>query len=496
MNDSDSDDSVDLKEKNEKLRKENEELRKDLKESTLQLAALAHKEYQVPEGSIREDYQKICRAIETWIDYAEPGDFRNRFKEALKTEEKSHKLGGIGIDYQHFAASDPKLDFLKSLDMLPYFILSLIIGKYVFLEVLMKPYPIGVTEPQQAMFLSIEKEMSRIGKAKSKINQWRSDTLTALCATRSYKDKQADQLCRIQDALEKDLSFWYENSGSARSKARLRTEILEPSIKLHLEMQCSTQRYELIDERDVQFEPSSSEGQYLPYEVKEITTWKTMASDGTEESLQCLYPGLVVYDMEAVEKSELVEPIMAVFKRDTLPQARRSETSSSSKSFSQRAESAAKDTRDYKHQKTAAGASSKGIGGSFFNKATAWVESSLKSGDNRQSPERTSRRRRSPEPSSSRPNRRASLDTSSKEFQYTPSSYDQTMSYPQPSQPIQDWPASVHASPTTYTRKLTAEPHEEGKIIVETQYGKMAYTSSPGQPSGYYYGRPSVPDGT
>ncbi|KAJ8063116.1 hypothetical protein OCU04_008358 [Sclerotinia nivalis] len=493
MNDSGSDDSVDLREKNEELRKENEELRKELKASTLHLAELAHKEYQVPDGSIREDYQKICRAIETWIDYAEPGDFRNRFKETLKTEERTHKLSSIGIDYQLPAASDPKLDLLKSLDMLHYFILSLTIGKYVFFEVLMKPYPVGVTEPQQAMFLSIEKEMSRTGKAKSRIKQWRSDTLTALCATRSYKDKQVEQLSRIQDALEKDLSFWYGNSSSARLKARLRTEILEPSIKVHLEMQCSTQRYELIDERDVQFEPSSSKGQHLPHEVKEITTWKTITSDGTEESLQCLYPGLVVYATEAAEKSQLVEPIMAVFKGGTLPQARHSGTSSSANFFSQRAESATKETREYRHPKTAVGASSKRFSGFFLN---AWIESNRKSGDNRQSPERTSRTRRSPEPSSSQPNLCASLDTSSKEIHYTSSSYDQTMSYPQPSQPIQDWPASVQASPTPYTRTLYAEPNEEGKIIVETQYGKMAYTSSPGQPSGYYYGRPSVPDGT
>lgn len=160
MDDSDSNDS-----ETTNLRKENEELKRELKASTLHLAALAHKEYQVPDGSIREDYEKLCRAIETWIDYAssnETGDFRNRFKEALKIEEKTHRLRDIGIEYQSPAALDPRLDWLR-IDMLHYFILSLVIGKYVF-EILRRQYPIGVTETQEAMLLSIEEEMSKMGK--------------------------------------------------------------------------------------------------------------------------------------------------------------------------------------------------------------------------------------------------------------------------------------------------------------------------------------------
>lgn len=149
------------------LRRENDELRKQFKASTLHLAELAHKEYQVPDGSIREGYQQICRAIESWIDYASsdgPADFRNRFKEALKTEEKAHKLRDIGFEYQRPAASDKVLDWMKNLDMLHYYILSLTIGKYVSSDILMERYPIGTTEPQQAVFSSIEKEMIRVGK--------------------------------------------------------------------------------------------------------------------------------------------------------------------------------------------------------------------------------------------------------------------------------------------------------------------------------------------
>ena len=162
MNDSDSDDSEIAT-----LRKENKELKRDSKALTLQLAALAHKEYQVPDGSIRDDYQKICRAIETWIDYAssdEPGDFRSTFRDALKLEDKTHRLRDIGFEYQRPAASDKRLDWLKSLDMLHYLILSLTIGKYIFSEILIRRYPVGTTDDQYDTFTSIEREMLRMGK--------------------------------------------------------------------------------------------------------------------------------------------------------------------------------------------------------------------------------------------------------------------------------------------------------------------------------------------
>ncbi|KAF7890797.1 uncharacterized protein EAF01_010606 [Botrytis porri] len=484
MNDSDSDDS-----ENANLKKENEELRRELKASTLHLATLAHKEYQVPDGSIREDYQKICRAFETWIDYAssnESGDFRSDFRDALQSEEKTHALRAIGIEYQPPAASDPKLDYLKSLDMLHYFILSLLIGKYVFNEILRRKYPVGVTESQEDTLLGIEKEMIKMGKAKSKISQWKADSLTALCASREYKDEQSKEISHLQNDLEEEMSFWCDFGDSSRSKARLRSEILEPAVKLHLEMQCSTQSYEIFDEP----RRSSSKGEYSQDLVKEISTWKTMTSDGTEDVFQCVYPGVMVQSMETEDESVLVEPIMAVYKKNFWPQAKRSTTSSSMKSSS-RVDNSMKGPRNSKHQKISTSAS-KNLIGYFRNPFTG--SSGRKSGDDRQSPERKSpRRRRSLESSSSRPNRRASRDTSSKQVQIISSGHDQTISYQDLSQPLQDWKMAVHGSSTTYTRVLTANPHENNEYFVEVEPEEM-YTASPEQSSVAYYGRASVPD--
>ncbi|TGO47897.1 hypothetical protein BCON_0259g00060 [Botryotinia convoluta] len=469
MNDSDSDDS-----EKANLRKENEELKSELKASTLHLATLAHKEYQVPDGSIREDYQKICRAFETWIDYASsdrPGDFRSKFRDALKSEEKTYALRAIGIEYQPPAALDPKLDYLKSLDMLHYLILSLVIGKYVFYEIFIRQYPVGVTESQEDTLLGIEKEMVKMGKAKSKISQWKADSLTALCASREYKDEQSKEISRLQNDLEEELSFWYDFGDFSRSKARLRSQILEPSVKLHLEMQCSTQSYELFDEPYFQSRGSSSKGEHSQDLVKEISTWRTVTSDGTEDVFQCVYPGLVVHNTETEDASELVGPIMAVYKKNVGQQAKRSTTFSSVKSSS-RGDSLLKETREPKQQKTSTSRLS-----SF---AKPWFRvSGRKLGEDRQPPEQSIWRRR------------GSRDTSSKHFQDPSLSYDESMSHTQFSQPVQDW--SVHGSPTKYTRTLTAEPYAQDKIISQPEGSKaVEYTATPQQLHVYYQGRPSV----
>ncbi|TGO69499.1 hypothetical protein BOTNAR_0010g00360 [Botryotinia narcissicola] len=485
MTDSDSDDSEITR-----LGKENEELKRELKASTLHLATLAHKEYHIPDGSIREDYQKICRAFETWIDYAsfdEPGDFRNKFRDALKYEEKTYRLRAIGIKYQSPAASDPKLEYLQSLGMLHYLIMSLIIGKNVFYGILGRKYPIGVTKSQEDTLLSIEKEMVKMGKEKSKISQWKADSLTALCASREYKDEESKEISRLQNALEEESSFWYDFGDSPRSKARLRREILESSVKLHLEMQCSIHNYEIFNE----LMRGSSKGEHSQDLVKEISTWKTMTSDGTEDVVQCVYPGVMVHNMENEDESVLVEPIMAVYKKHFGPQAKRSTTSSSVKSSS-RADSPMKEPRNFKHQKISNSASKKII--SYVRNSFAG-SSGRKSGDDQQSPERKSpRRRRSLESSSSRPNRRVSRDTSSKQVQFVSSGYDQTISYPDFSQPSQDWKMAVHGSSTTYARILTADPHENDECIVKVEAEEMEYTASPEQSSVSYYGRAIVPD--
>jgi hypothetical protein len=196
---------MDDSDKIENLRRENEALKRELKETTLQLAALAHKEYQVPDGSIRDDYEKICRAIESWIDYAcsdQLGEFKYRYREALKIEDKTHRLRFIGLEFERPATSDLTLDWLKKQDMLHYYILSLTIGRYIFLEILMKPYPVGTTQSQEIAFSSIEEEMLKMGKGISLvfITAIYVDMLTGVLV-RSKVEEKPMEIRHIDSAL-------------------------------------------------------------------------------------------------------------------------------------------------------------------------------------------------------------------------------------------------------------------------------------------------------
>lgn len=151
----------------DELRVENEQLRTDLNQHRLRLAELSHKEYQIPDGSIRDELQKICRAIDSWIAYASEGQaehIKKKFQSAIDNEGREPRLVSLGLEPQRPATSDPKLKSFESLEELPDFILTLAIGKYVFGHILARDYPVGMTESQCDMLETVEEEMYRARK--------------------------------------------------------------------------------------------------------------------------------------------------------------------------------------------------------------------------------------------------------------------------------------------------------------------------------------------
>lgn len=110
------------------------------------------------------------------------------------------------------------------------------------------------------------------------------------------------------------------------------------------------------------------------------------------------------------------------------------------------------------------------------------------------SPERNSpRNRRSPEPAASRPSRRVSRDTDSKQAQYSSSSYDEPVNYSQSNLLVQGW--QMNSPPSTYSRASTTTPHND-EITVEVAEPEEMEPSGPEYASGYYHGRSSVQDGS
>ncbi|KAL1962683.1 hypothetical protein VTN77DRAFT_9317 [Rasamsonia byssochlamydoides] len=312
------------------LREENQRLRSELYECTLRLAELSHRDFQVPDGAVRDDYQKICQAIETWIDYAsrdEDGDFQDIYRDALDREQRTHKLRHLGLDPERRAASDPKLKELKNLETVHYFILSLVIGRHIF-DLLQQPYPVGMTKEQRAMLEDIEAEMLRMGKAPSRVYQWKSETLTALCASESFKKRKEEEVSVLWHELKDELSGWLSGGDTfSKHKDRLRQEVLESAVHLHQAMRCSIQQY-MVSWRpeDGQQADTDSIGETdSAWTSKDLATWRTVtSSNDAGHHFHRLYPGVIRLAMEeGQEKLQLVKPVMVVHKTPGPYHARR-----------------------------------------------------------------------------------------------------------------------------------------------------------------------------
>jgi hypothetical protein len=75
-----------------RLKEENVRLKKELHGYEVHMASLCHKGYQVPDGEIKDEYQRIYKAIERWIRYAlhdEPAaNFGETFQDAIIIEAR------------------------------------------------------------------------------------------------------------------------------------------------------------------------------------------------------------------------------------------------------------------------------------------------------------------------------------------------------------------------------------------------------------------------
>jgi hypothetical protein len=155
------------------LKEENVRLKKELHDYMVHMASLCNKGYQVPDGEIKDKWQQICRAIERWITYAlhdERANFGDTFQGAIDNEDnnKSRRLSGLGLGLDP-ATSRITLNWLKTQERLNYFILSLVISRYVFAKIIGKEYPIGFYPEQCDLLLTVEQQLlySKKGKLRS-----------------------------------------------------------------------------------------------------------------------------------------------------------------------------------------------------------------------------------------------------------------------------------------------------------------------------------------
>jgi hypothetical protein len=317
--------------------------------------------------------------------------------------------------------------------------------------------------------------------AKSKKNQWRADTLRALCASEEFQVEQDRRLQDLRKKLQEELSYWLRPVDIAKYQNRLERDIFTPAVKIHMDIQCSAQQYEVISpSAGDPFVYSSRSYDESHESVKEITTWKTRARNATDIDVLCIYPGIKTYVADAEVETELVRPVMAVRKRLNLPPQPRHSTKSSASSSSQRSDSPSNEPRDAKAQKSMAGTpKAPATSNSIFGSLRSFTSPSRKWSDSARSPEPSRKNRRPPQDTNA---------TSPYHEQSQKSSYFSTAQQErQRSVSSSGRPYLSHPSETQRSRSYGEETIAEGNETVEPYYR----TASP-EPIDQSHGRSNM----
>ncbi|KAH6677617.1 hypothetical protein B0J14DRAFT_698189 [Halenospora varia] len=366
------------------LRRENELLKEENEELGIRLIGLTHKSDQAPGGEIRDQLEKICSAIETWIDYASQDreeQFRRSLETALRSDERGDKQGpGERLKILSLGPHFPQHLDLKSKStnpgMLHYFILSTVIGQIIFDKILKSTLPSGTTTAQAAFIKSIEEEMQKAGKTPLQISEWRAETLKAFCASASFKQNQKEKLNDFKKDLRFELSYWLSSRIFPTHQARLDGDIVDPAARLSMKMHFSTRKYVLSwDPHAVQPEDKWSWAIISSWGFKELSSWRSVTPrEDPENSYHFVHPGLTSIDQKTKKSLELVKPVVIAFKRREFKAKRNKRSSNTSP---ERTDSPTKDNKDGKSKPKEESLLSRGVSWGVANLTRRKTEESF-----------------------------------------------------------------------------------------------------------------------
>lgn len=226
--------------------------------------------------------------------------------------------------------------------------------------------------------------------AKPKVCQWRSDTLKAFCTSDYFIEEHESHIHQYKRHLKDELIYWVGGEQFKKHESRLEGQIFEPAVKLHLDMKCSSREYEVIWRPDIPSSDDEDSQRSLPsWDLKDIDSWRPVASIEPDHGVYCLYPGLASLDAETDERLELVKPVMVVYRNPPLAQPKRS-LPPSARSSPGPVDSSAASTKDSsaKHHKSLKDSSSTAKPGVFNGFANIWRSGTSRKQEHKQSPKR------------------------------------------------------------------------------------------------------------
>ena len=113
---------------------------------------------QVSEASIREDYTRICEAIDRWVDnvtvYDNKDDFKRRYLEVLHDKKRPPVL----------TTQDFDLKKLVKYDYADHFVLPVVVQDQLARHIFQSAYPVGITDDEGHFLWDVQDCMRRTGK--------------------------------------------------------------------------------------------------------------------------------------------------------------------------------------------------------------------------------------------------------------------------------------------------------------------------------------------
>jgi hypothetical protein len=144
--------------------------------------------------------------------------------------------------------------------------------------------------------------------------RWLSETLTAWVQSESFRSKQDAHSKRLSKELTIELSHYVPKATSkGRLSARIRSDIVDPAMRLHTDIKCS--RYVYSFRKPHNLNTQELEKDANNWTLKSMTTWRTIESHQEALPSSCLFPGLY-RDQENKTDSRppltLVKPVILV----------------------------------------------------------------------------------------------------------------------------------------------------------------------------------------
>lgn len=304
-----------IKAENKRLMQERDALRVDFEECSSELYKRMPAN-QITDSSIQKEFARLRLSIDVFVfevmkdEVADDALFKLCQKEQKSQKQKTGRL------------RTPLSKIIQHADISawgPYecsnlYILSVIIQWILDEFIFGKSYPVGITDEQIQVIEEVEEGMdksmihasqteselvapinlislsNREVAEQSKIDIWRSETLTALTTLREYDIRLESASRRICNDLNGLLSPWLLEAGPfAKIEGSFRQEILDPAIKLHQDLSSSSYRY---DTSLIPVNGRLSPKQMLEeWELKNADTWQTPRSENRiGKALYCLHP--------------------------------------------------------------------------------------------------------------------------------------------------------------------------------------------------------------